>query len=114
MSSTNYWAVLCVSPGANCTTMSNTNGSAQVRKRIGSGFSGLPNKSTGIAKPEPVSISVHTRLTAIGDRKSGPPAMLECGGESNQAFANLCGGPSRESENERWLELRLNTKERER
>src|SRR5256886_7839234 len=32
--------------------MLNTNASAQVRKKIGSGFSGWPNRSTGIARSE--------------------------------------------------------------
>src|SRR5437762_14099385 len=37
-------------------------------KKIGNGFSGSPNRSTGIAKPEPVSPSVRTRLTVTGGR----------------------------------------------
>ena len=36
-----------------------------VRKKIGNGFNGSPNRSTGIAKPEPVSPSVRTRLTVL-------------------------------------------------
>ena len=43
-----------------------------VRKRIGSGFSGSPNKSTGIAKRKPVSLSVRTRLTVTGARDLDP------------------------------------------
>src|SRR5437773_3777724 len=35
------------SPGANCTATSNTNVSALVRKKIGNGFNGLPNRATG-------------------------------------------------------------------
>ena len=62
----------CASPGANCTARSNTNVSAQVRKKIGNGFNGSPNRSTGIAKPEPVSPSVRTTLTATGARDLDP------------------------------------------
>ena len=39
-----------------------------VRKRIGNGFSGLPNRSIDIAKREPVLPSVRTRLTVTGAR----------------------------------------------
>jgi hypothetical protein len=48
----------------------NTNVNAQVRKKIGSGFSGWPSRSTVTAKPEPVSRSARTRLTATGDHDS--------------------------------------------
>jgi hypothetical protein len=83
--------------------MSNTNVSAQVRKKIGNGFSGSPNRSTGIAKPEPVSPSVRTRLTVTGALDLDLAAVSESRCEFNEAFPNLCRCPSRESENERWL-----------
>ena len=41
-------------------------------QKIGNGFNGSPNRSTGIAKPEPVSPSVRTRLTVTGGRDLDP------------------------------------------
>ena len=58
-------------PGANWAATLNTNVNAQVRKKIGSGFSGSPSRSTVTAKPEPVSRSARTRLTATGGHDSG-------------------------------------------
>jgi hypothetical protein len=68
----------CASPGANCTARSNTNVSAQVRKKIGNGFNGSPNRSTGIANPEPVSPSVRTRFIVTGGRDLDLAALAEC------------------------------------
>ena len=75
----------------------NADVSAHVRKKRGNGFSGSPNSLIGIAKPEPVLLSVCTTLSGLAAIIYGIP---ECRLKLNQTFPNLCRCPSRESEYE--------------
>ena len=51
------------------------NVSAQVRKKRGNGLSGSPNSLIGIAKREPVSLSVRTKLIATGAHNLRDPGV---------------------------------------